>query len=37
VYSGPFSWLTKLGGKLDELVQKLVPRNRVGIFPNERT
>ena len=29
--------LTKRGGKLAELVQKFVPRNRVGIFPNERT
>src|SRR6185295_12649606 len=27
----------KLGGKRAELVQKFVPRNRVGIFPNERT
>ena len=37
VYSGPFGCLTKRGGKLAELVQKFVPRNRVGIFPNERT
>ena len=37
VYSGPFGCLTILGGKLAELVQKFVPRNRVGIFPNERT
>ena len=37
VYSGPFGWLTKLVGKQAELVQKFVPRNRVGIFPNERT
>ena len=37
VHSGPFGCLTKLGGKQAELVQKFVPRNRVGIFPNERT
>ena len=37
MYSGPFCCLTKLGGKRAELVQKFVPRNRVGIFPNERT
>ena len=27
----------KLGGKRAELVQKFVPRSRVGIFHNERT
>ena len=27
----------KLGAKRAELVQKFVPRNHVGIFPNERT
>jgi hypothetical protein len=37
VHSGPFGCLTKLGGKRAELVQKFVPRNRVGIFPNKRT
>jgi len=37
VYSGPFGCLTKLGRKQAELVQKFVPRNRVGIFPNECT
>src|SRR6185437_7493800 len=37
VHSGPFGCLTKLGAKLAELVQKFVPRNRVGIFCNERT
>ena len=37
MYSGPFGCLTKLGGKRAEPVQKFVPRNRVGIFPNERT
>src|SRR6185437_6460153 len=37
VHSGPFGCLTKLGAKRDELVQKFVPRNRVGIFCNERT
>ena len=31
-----FGGLTKLGAKLDELVQKFVPRSRVGIFHNER-
>src|SRR4026207_1142120 len=29
--------LTKLGAKWAELVQKFVPRSRVGIFRNERT
>ena len=29
--------LTKLGAKRTELVQKFVPRSRVGIFCNERT
>ena len=29
--------LTKLGAKQAELVQKFVPRSRVGIFRNERT
>ena len=37
VHSGPFGCLTKLGGKRAALVQNFVPRNRVGIFPNERT
>ena len=37
VHSGPLGCLTKLGGKRAELVQKFVPRSRVGIFPNERT
>src|SRR4029079_8945665 len=32
----PFGCLTKLGAKRDELVQKFVPRSRVGIFRNER-
>ena len=35
--SGPFGFLTKLGAKRAELVQKFVPRSRVGIFRNERT
>ena len=34
---GPFGSLTKLGAKLAELVQKFVPRSRVGIFRNELT
>ena len=37
MYSGLFGCLTKLGGKRAELVQKFVPRSRVGIFRNERT
>ena len=39
-YSGAFmaAWLhTKLGAKLAELVQTIVPGSRVGIFRNERT
>ena len=31
----PFGCLTKLGAKRAELVQKFVPRSRVGIFCNE--
>ena len=34
---GPFRCLTKLDAKRVELVQKFVPRSRVGIFRNERT
>ena len=37
VHSGPFSCLTKLGGKRVELVQKFVPRSCVRIFRNECT
>ena len=37
VHSGPFGYLTKLGAKRAELVQKFVPRSRVGIYRNERT
>ena len=37
MYSGPLGCLTKLGGKRAELGQNFVPRNRVGIFPNEHT
>ena len=33
----PFGYLTKLGAKLAELVQKFVPRSRIGIFCNECT
>ena len=39
-YSGAFmaAWLLmKLGAKRADLVQKFVPRSRVGIFRNERT
>ena len=37
VHSGPFGCLTKLRAKWAELVQKFVPRSRVGIFRNEHT
>ena len=37
MHSGPFGCLTKLDAKRAELVQKFVPRSRVGIFRNERT
>src|SRR6185312_6436731 len=37
VHSGLFRSLTKLGAKQAELVQKFVPRSRVGIYRNERT
>ena len=37
MHSGLFGCLTKLGAKRAELVQKFVPRSRVGMFRNERT
>ena len=37
VHLGPFGCVTKLGTKRAELVQKFVPRSRVGIFRNERS
>ena len=37
MHSGPFGCLTKLGAQRAELVQKFVPRSRVGIFGNEHT
>ena len=37
MHSGPFGCLTKLGAKRAELVQKFMPRSRVGIFRNEHT
>jgi len=37
VHSGPFGCLTKLGAKRAEVVQKFVPRSRVGIFCNKNT
>ena len=37
VYLGMFGCLTKLGEKRAELVQKFVPRSRVGTFHNECT
>ena len=36
VHPGLFGCFTKLGAKWAELVQKFVPRCRVGIFRNER-
>src|SRR6185437_1496585 len=37
VHLGPFGCLTKLGAKRAELVQKFMPRSRVGIYHNEYT
>ena len=37
MHLGPFGCLTNLCAKRAELVQKFVPRSRVGIFRNERT
>ena len=37
MHLGPFGCLSKLGAKRAELVQKFVPRSRVGIFRIERT
>ena len=37
MHPGPFGCFTKLGAVRAELVQKFVPRSRVGIFRNERT
>ena len=37
MHLGPFGCIRKLGAKRAELVQKFVPRSRVGIFRNERT
>ena len=37
VHSGSFPCLTKLGAERVELVQKFVPRSRVGFFRNEGT
>ena len=34
MHLGPFGCLTKLSAKRAELVQKFVPRSRVGIFRN---
>ena len=36
VHSGLFGSLMKLGAKWPELVQKFVPRSRVGLFRNKR-
>ena len=35
VHFGPFGCLTKLGAKRAELVQKFMPRSRIGIFHDE--
>ena len=35
VHLGPFGCLTKLGAKQGELVQKFMPRSRIGIYRNE--
>ena len=37
MHLGPFGCLTEFGTKRAELVQKFVPRSRVGIFCKERT
>ena len=37
VHWGPLGFVTKLGAKRAELVQKFVPGSGVGIFLNERT
>ena len=37
VHLRPFGCLTKLGAKRFELVQKFVPRSRIGIFRNKHT
>ena len=37
MHLGSFDCLTKLGAKRAELVQKFVPRSRVGIFRTKRT
>ena len=37
MHSGPFGSLTKLGAIRAELVQKFVPRSRIGMFRNKRT
>ena len=37
VQLGQFGCLTNLGGKRVELVQKFVPRSRVGIFRNDHS
>ena len=36
VHLGLFGWLTKLGAKRAELVQKSMQRSRVGIFHTDR-
>jgi len=37
VHLGPYGCLTKVSAKRAKLVQKFMPRSRVGIFRNERT
>ena len=37
MHPGLFGYITKLDGKITKLLQKFVPRSRVGIFRNEHT
>ena len=37
MHFGPFASLTELGAKEAKVVQKFLPRSRIGIFRNERT
>ena len=37
VHSGPFGYRTNLDAQWGKVVQKLVPRSRIGIFHNKRT
>ena len=37
MHSGPFGYRTNLDAQRGKVVQKLVPRSRIGIFHNKRT